>query len=153
MITLAMLARAAEPGPWPRAIGTIAATSITVVIRIGRSRVWLASRIASSRGMPRGAELVGGVDLQDAVLLDDADQHEQAEHRVEVHRRAGSRTQRQQAERDRHAAGPSGSRSGAIQLSNCAARIRYMKTIERPNAIDEVVAGLGQRLGLAGELR
>ena len=38
--------------PWPSAIGTIAATSITVVIRMGRSRARFASRIASSRGRP-----------------------------------------------------------------------------------------------------
>ena len=43
MITLAMLARPPEPGPWPNAIGTMAATSITVVMRMGRKRVWLAS--------------------------------------------------------------------------------------------------------------
>lgn len=35
------------------AIGSMAATSITVVIRIGRSRLRLASRIASSRPIPR----------------------------------------------------------------------------------------------------
>ena len=52
MITLAMLARAPAPGPLPSAIGTMAATSITVVIRIGRSRVWLASTIASCRDSP-----------------------------------------------------------------------------------------------------
>ena len=43
---------APAPGPLPRAIGTMAATSITVVIRIGRSRVWLASMIASCRDSP-----------------------------------------------------------------------------------------------------
>jgi hypothetical protein len=53
MMTFAMLARAAAPGPCPSAIGTIAATSITVVIRIGRRRVWFASMIASVLGLPR----------------------------------------------------------------------------------------------------
>jgi len=47
-----MLARALAPGPSPSAIGTIAATSITVVIRIGRSRASFAFRMASSRGSP-----------------------------------------------------------------------------------------------------
>ncbi len=52
MMTLAMLARAPAPGPWPSAIGTIAATSMTVVIRIGLSRVWFASMIADRRSYP-----------------------------------------------------------------------------------------------------
>src|SRR3954454_12869648 len=110
MITLAMLARAPAPCPWPIAIGTIAATSITVVIRIGRSRVWLASTIASWRGGAAGgggvgggaggAELVRRVDLEDPVLLHDPDEHEQPEHRVQVHRRA-EQDEREKAERDR----------------------------------------------------
>ena len=51
-MTFAMLARAPAPGPLPVAIGTIAATSITVVIRIGRNRASFAFRIASFRGSP-----------------------------------------------------------------------------------------------------
>ena len=47
MITFAMLSRAAPPGPCPSAIGTIAATRMTVVITIGRSRLPFASMIAS----------------------------------------------------------------------------------------------------------
>ena len=52
MITLAIAARLPEPGPRPSAIGIMPATSITVVIRIGRRRTWLACRIAASRAMP-----------------------------------------------------------------------------------------------------
>ena len=48
----AMLARAPAPGPRPVAIGIIAATSITVVIRIGRNRASFAFRMAASRGSP-----------------------------------------------------------------------------------------------------
>ena len=48
-----MPAREAAPGPSPIAMGIMAATSMTVVIRIGRSRTALASRIALSRGTPR----------------------------------------------------------------------------------------------------
>ena len=51
-ITFAMLARAPAPGPLPVAIGTIAATSITVVIMIGRKRAAFAWRIASFSGSP-----------------------------------------------------------------------------------------------------
>ena len=40
IMTLAMLARALAPGPWPKAMGTIAAINITVVIKIGRNRFW-----------------------------------------------------------------------------------------------------------------
>ena len=43
----------AAPGPCPSAIGTIAAISINVVIRIGRKRVLFASRIAALISMPR----------------------------------------------------------------------------------------------------
>src|SRR3954463_16384794 len=52
MMTLAMLALAPAPGPLPRAIGTMAATSMTVVMRIARRRVWLASTMASWREYP-----------------------------------------------------------------------------------------------------
>ncbi len=51
-MTLARLARVPAPGPSPIAMGIMATTSITVVIRIGRRRVRLASKIASSRGRP-----------------------------------------------------------------------------------------------------
>ena len=94
--------------PGPVAIGIIAATSITVVIRIGRSRVSFASRIASSRGMPLRPQHVRVVHLQDAVLLHDAEQHEQADHRVDVQRRP-QQDQRQQRERDRQRHAPAGS--------------------------------------------
>lgn len=39
MMTFGRGAREAAPGPCPIAIGTMAGTSITVVIRMGRSRV------------------------------------------------------------------------------------------------------------------
>jgi len=42
-----------EPGPRPSAIGSIPKTSMTVVMRIGRSRTRFASRMAGSRAMPR----------------------------------------------------------------------------------------------------
>ena len=53
MITFAIDARVAEPGPSPSAIGIMPAISVSVVIRIGRRRFLFASMIASCSGIPR----------------------------------------------------------------------------------------------------
>src|SRR2546430_1191171 len=57
-MTLAMEARLAAPGPWPRAMGTMPAISISVVIRIGRRRGRVGSMMAPRRG--RVFLLLGG---------------------------------------------------------------------------------------------
>ena len=51
MISFAIIARATAPGPWPKAMGTIA-TSITVDNRIGRRRVLFAPRMDWYRSRP-----------------------------------------------------------------------------------------------------
>src|SRR5438876_9294097 len=87
MMTRAIEPREPEPGPRPSAIGTMPNTSMTVVIRIGRRRTRFAARMAASRAMPR-AQRVRVVDLQDAVLLHDPEEHEEPEHAVDVERLA-----------------------------------------------------------------
>ena len=52
IMTLAIEARAAAPGPRPNAMGIMPAMRVSVVIRIGRKRVLFASMIAVSRGTP-----------------------------------------------------------------------------------------------------
>ena len=52
MIVTAIDAREPAPAPRPNAIGSIPATIAIVVMRIGRSRTWLAAMIASCRSMP-----------------------------------------------------------------------------------------------------
>ena len=132
MITLAMLARAPAPGPWPSAIGTIAAISITCghqdrpqprVVGFDDRRV---------RGPARAAQLVRLVDLQNAVLLHDADQHEQAEHRVQIDRLA---EQNSEIRANGIVTGSALRMAiGLSQLSNWAARIRYMKMMLNASA-------------------
>jgi hypothetical protein len=95
-IVTAIDARDPAPAPLPNAIGIIPATIAMVVIRIGRSRTWFG---LNQRLVPLDALLaqrVGVVDLQDRVLLDDAEQHHQADRAVDVDRHA-ERHQRQQA--------------------------------------------------------
>jgi hypothetical protein len=52
MTTTAIVRRSSAPGPVPSASGNIPPTSASVVIRIGRSRSRLASRMAMSRSCP-----------------------------------------------------------------------------------------------------
>ena len=100
------------PDPTPRETisGIMPATNANVVIRIGRSRSRLACTIASCVRQARLLELVGVVDLQNRVLLHDAEQHEQAERREDVQRlpedddrqqREGQRQRQRQQNRDR----------------------------------------------------
>ena len=90
------------------------------------------------RVQPGLAQLVGVIDLQDRVLLHDAEQHQQAE--------AGEDVQRlPEDESDSSANGSvSGSDSrivtGCSHDSNCAARIRYMKTSDSRMAERNAVA-------------
>ena len=100
MTVTAIAARPVPPMPRPSAVGIRPAMIAKVVIRIGRSRVRHASTIASRSGMPCRAQRVGVVDLQDRVLLHDAEQQEHAERAPQVQRPAG-RPQREQRERHR----------------------------------------------------
>ncbi len=52
MIVTAIDAREPDPAPRPNAIGSIPATIAIVVIRIGRSRTWLAWMSAVCRFTP-----------------------------------------------------------------------------------------------------
>ena len=90
----------AEPTPLVTTSGTMPATNASVVIRIGRSRSRLAWTIGVVRVQPGVAQLVGVVDLQNRVLLDDAEQHQQPERREDVQRLLED-DQRQQRERQR----------------------------------------------------
>ena len=80
--------RSSAPGPAPINSGSMPATKAIVVIRIGRRRSRLACRMAVRRSMPCGAQLVGVIDLQDRVLLHHAEQHQDAQGRIEVQRLA-----------------------------------------------------------------
>ena len=99
-----------EPMPRETMSGIMPATNANVVIRIGRSRSRLAWTIASCVRQPGLLQLVGVVDLQNRVLLHDAEQHQQAERREDVQRlpedddrqqREGQRQRQRQQDRDR----------------------------------------------------
>ncbi len=134
MMTLAMEARPPEPGPVPSAMGIIEATSIIVVMRIGRRAASRCQDAACAR-----AQRVGVVDLEDAVFLHHAEEHEEAEDRVDVQRLV---------QHDHGARSAKGSDSGTasriaigwMKFSNCAARIMYMKIIARPKAMKKFSA-------------
>ena len=64
------------------------ATKASVVIRIGRRRSRLAWHDGVVGAEPGRAQLVGVIDLQDRVLLHDAEEHEEAEPREDVQRLA-----------------------------------------------------------------
>ena len=122
-----------EPTPLVTTSGIMPATNAIVVIKIGRRRSWLASRIASWASMPCRAQVVGVIDLQDRVLLHDAEQHEQpsAENMLSDWSKMSSEISAKGS--------VSGSESriviGWSHDSNCAARTRYMKmneSAERP---------------------
>ena len=127
MITLAMAARLPDPGPRAEGDGDHAGDQ-----HHGGHQDRPQAHVVGLQdgGVARhalGAQRVGVVDLQDAVLLDDAEQHEEAEHAVDVERLV------EQAAATASANGiDSGSASriviGWTKLSNCAARIMYMKT-------------------------
>ena len=99
--------------------------------------------------LPCAAQFVGLVYLKDAVLLDDADQHEQTEHGVKVHRRA-EQEQRQQAERDGH--GQSCHDADRVQP---ALKLPRQDQVHEQDAQDqsdqEVITCLAQHLGLAAK--
>ena len=84
--------REAPSAPKPSAIGSAPMTAASVVIRIGRKRSMLASWIAFSAGSPCVDALAREVHDHDAVLLDDAHEHEHADEGVErgLLRRRGS---------------------------------------------------------------
>ena len=87
-MTTPIAVRAAAPAPLASISGTAPATVAIEVIRIGRRRRRAASRIAVADVAPGVAQLVGELDDQDAVLGGEADQHDQADLAVEVHRLA-----------------------------------------------------------------
>ena len=89
-----------EPMPRETISGIMPATNANVVIRIGRSRSRLARTIASCVRHAGLLQLVGVVDLQNRVLLHDAEQHQQAERREDV-QRLPEDDDRQQRERQR----------------------------------------------------
>ena len=72
--------RSSEPGPVAIASGTAPSSAAKVVIRIGRKRSRAASSTARSGDRPwRALLLQREVDQHDAVLLDDADQQDDAD--------------------------------------------------------------------------
>ena len=90
------------PAPMPRETisGIMPATNAKVVIRIGRSRSRLALHDRVVRRQSGLLQLVGVIDLQNRVLLHDAEQHQQAERREDV-QRLPEDDDRQQRERQR----------------------------------------------------
>ncbi len=94
---------ASAPAPLASASGTAPSTIAPVVIRIGRRRSAAASITASQLAPALLAQLVGELDDQDAVLGDQADQHDQADLAVDVERAAGELERQQRAgHRQRH---------------------------------------------------
>ena len=78
---------APAPAPVASVSGTVPSTMAPVVIRMGRSRsVVLDHRIA--HGLSLGAQLVGELDDQNAVLGDQADQGDEADLAIDVERAA-----------------------------------------------------------------
>ena len=74
-----------------------------VVIRIGRSRSVAALDHRVAHGLPLGAQLVGELDDQDAVLGDQADQGDEADLAIDVERAAAPPQRQQRAgDRQRH---------------------------------------------------
>ena len=96
--------RLSAPAPSASAIGRMPRIVASVVIRIGRSRAAAASRTAASARRRAGrAALVRELDDQDAVLRDEADQHDEADLRKDVQRLAEVPEREQRAgERERH---------------------------------------------------
>ena len=77
--------RASAPAPRPSAIGSVPTSAAIVVIMIGRNRTRQASYIASAGDLPSLAlRFDREVDHHDAVLLHEADQHDDADEGVEV---------------------------------------------------------------------
>ena len=107
MIVTAMADRCEAPAPMPIAVGIRPATIDNVVIRIGRSRTRFASMIAVVNGSALVAQLVHVVDLQNAVLLHDSQQQQDAQSAEQVQRSAGG-DQRQQRKRNRQRQGRAG---------------------------------------------
>ena len=120
------------------------ATSASVVIRIGRSRSRLAWMIASCRSHALRAQADRVIDLQDRVLLDDAEEQQHAERGVDVER-AGRRCS--DASRPNGTAIGSVSRivTGWMNDSNCAASTMYMND-ERQRERDAEVVGRAAEL-------
>jgi hypothetical protein len=91
------------------AIGRVPTSAAMVVIMIGRKRTRQASKMASLRGPAFIALLVQGeVDHHDGVLLDDADQHDDADEGVEAQIDAEDQQGQQGAEAGGGQAGKNG---------------------------------------------
>jgi hypothetical protein len=129
---MATVRREPEPAPLPTASGIMPATSEAVVIRMGRSRSSQPRRIASRRGRPSRRSL-DVVDLQNGVLLDDPEQHQDADRAVD------DREVLPMTISDSRAKGTDRGRltrmvTGSMKLSNCAASTMYMNTMESTKA-------------------
>ena len=90
--------RISAPAPWASTSGTTPRMNAKLVIRIGRSRRWHASTVASNSGLPAVALLLGELDDQDGVLARQADQHHEADLREDVDVHAGDQHAAHRAE-------------------------------------------------------
>src|SRR3970282_838689 len=92
--------RASPPAPNDRAMGRLPMSAAKVVIMMGRKRMRQASWIRSARAAP-SLRLDVEVDHHDGILLDDADQHDDADKAVHVKLLAEHPQREQRAEAGR----------------------------------------------------
>ena len=90
MMATAMGARNSAPSPNPSAMGSMPRIVADVVMRIGRSRIGPAARIAVPQAHAPGPQLVGVIDEQDRVLVDEAEQEDQSQQRCHAEVGAGN---------------------------------------------------------------
>ena len=119
--------RLAAPAPAANISGTTPRMKAKAVIRIGRSRKPPRLHRRLDDAEPLLAAALGEFDDQNGVLRRQADQHDEADLRIDVdlHVRAQSAS----TAPNRASGTASRTMNGIVQLSYCAARIRKTKTI------------------------
>ena len=125
--------RLAAPAPLANISGRTPRMKAKAVIRIGRRRSRPASIAAATMLEALLAPPPGEFDDQDRVLGGEADQHDEADLRIDVDRQAAQPQRRQRAKqrqgrRER-------TMNGMVQLSYCAARMTKTKTIASAKTI------------------
>ncbi len=92
---------------------------------IGRKRTRQASKMASAGGLPAALLLQREVDHHDRVLLDDADQHDQADEAVQIQVDAEDQQGQQRADAGRRQAGQDGQRMNEALVENAKHEIDH----------------------------
>jgi hypothetical protein len=144
-----MICRATDPAPEAVHSGTVPRMNANEVIRIGRKRSRAPSSAASTSGLPFGQFFVGELDNQNGVLGRQADEHDQADLRVDVVfdlHHVGGKIESDDVARRSQSTGEGAEHrhrraqqtlSGSDQLSYSAARIRNTNSSENAKITED----------------